>query len=147
MPLPEVLPWPPPAPTAMSTSAPTAAPTGSPKTDAPGASKHTICRLCHYRFTSDGNRHYYSEQVKEQAIDRCGQGMAVAAISRVLEVKLGTVYEWVKKARWALGIWVWVTLPRQRRGIAPAISFDDMRTCQQARREKRSGGRCGSGRR
>ena len=25
------------------------------------------CRLCHYRFTPDGNRHYYPEQVKEQA--------------------------------------------------------------------------------
>ena len=44
-----------------------------------------------YRFTPDGNRHYYSEQVKEQAIDLYGEGMAVAAISRVLEVKLGAV--------------------------------------------------------
>jgi len=49
------------------------------------------CRLRHYRFTPDGNRSYYSEQVKEQAIDMYGEGMAVAAISRVLEVKLGTV--------------------------------------------------------
>ena len=61
------------------------------------------CRLCHYRFTPDGNRHYCSEQVKEQAIDRYGEGMAVAAISRVLEVKLGTVYEWVKKSPVGLG--------------------------------------------
>ena len=56
------------------------------------------CRLCHYRFTPYGNRHYYSEQVKEQAIDMYGEGMAIAAISRVLEVKLGTVYEWIKKS-------------------------------------------------
>ena len=42
-----------------------------------------------------------------------------------------------QKARWALGIWVWATLPRQRRGIAPEISFDDMRTCQRARRGKK----------
>ena len=56
------------------------------------------CRLCHYRFTPDGNRHYYSEKVKEQAIDLYCEGMPVAAISRVLEVKLGTVYEWVKKS-------------------------------------------------
>ena len=56
------------------------------------------CRLCHYRFTPDGNRHCYSEQIKEQAIDMYGEGMAIAAISRVLEVKLGTVYEWVKKS-------------------------------------------------
>ena len=34
------------------------------------------CRLCHYRFTPDGNRHYYSEQIKEQAIDMYGEGMA-----------------------------------------------------------------------
>ena len=52
------------------------------------------CRLCHYRVTPDGNRHYYPEQVqvKEQAIAVYGEGKAVAAISRVLEVKLGTVY-------------------------------------------------------
>ena len=56
------------------------------------------CRLCHYRFTPDGNRHYYSEKVKEQAIDMYCEGMAVAAVSRVLDVKLGTVYEWVKKS-------------------------------------------------
>ncbi len=63
------------------------------------------CRLCHYRFTPDGNRHHYQEQVKEQAIDRYGVGMAVGAISRVLEVNLETVYGWVKKVRWALGVW------------------------------------------
>ena len=56
------------------------------------------CRLCHYRFTPDGNRHYYPKQVKEQAIDRYGEGTAIAAISRVLAVKPGTVYEWVKKS-------------------------------------------------
>ena len=48
----------------------------------PGASKPTAVRLCHYRFTPDGNRHYYSEKVKEQAIDMYGEGMAIAAISR-----------------------------------------------------------------
>ena len=82
----------------MITSAPTAAPTDSPKTDDPRANRPATCRLRHYRFTSDGNRHYYSEQVKEQAIDLYGEGMAIAAISRVLEVKLGTVYQWVKKS-------------------------------------------------
>ncbi len=35
-----------------------------------------------------------------------GEGMAVAAISRVLEVKPGAVYEWVKKSGgpWAFGL-------------------------------------------
>ena len=42
-----------------------------------------------------------------------GEGMAVAAISRVLAVKLGKVYEWVKKVRWALRIWAWVTMQCQ----------------------------------
>ena len=51
-----------------------------------------------YPFTPYGNRHYYSEQVKEQAIDMHGEGITVAAISRVLAVKPGTVYERGKKS-------------------------------------------------
>ena len=43
--------------------------------DGPLPGKQTYrCRLCHYRFTPDGNRHYYSEKVKEQAIDMYGEG-------------------------------------------------------------------------
>ena len=30
-----------------------------------------------------------------------GEGSSIEAISRVLGVKTGTVYSWVKKARWA----------------------------------------------
>jgi len=56
------------------------------------------CGDCRYRFTPEGNRHYYPAAVKEQAIDLYCEGNSVAAISRVLEVKLGTVYEWVKKS-------------------------------------------------
>ena len=48
------------------------------------------CRLCHYRFTPDGNRHYCSEQVKEQAIAMYGEGMSLAAISRVLVTRAAT---------------------------------------------------------
>ena len=33
------------------------------------------CRFCHYRFMPDGNRHYYPEQAKEQAIDLYGEGI------------------------------------------------------------------------
>ena len=104
------------------------------------------CRLCHYRFTPDSNRHYYSEQVKEQAIDLYDEGMAVAAISQVLEVKPGAVYEWIKKVRCALRIWVWVTKQRQRWGIVPAISFDEIGLIS-GRGGGRSGRKCGSGRR
>ena len=60
--------------------------------------------------------------------------MAVAAISRVLAVKPGAVYGWVKRVRWALGVWAWVTMQRQRCGIVPAIYFDEMWTYQRARR-------------
>ena len=96
------------------------------------------CRLCHYRFTPDGNRHYYSEQVKEQAIDMYGEGMAIAAISRVLEVKLGTVYEWVKKSPVGPGdLGLGSTMQRQQWGMVPAISFDEMWTYQRARRGKK----------
>ena len=35
-----------------------------------------------------------------------GDGVGVAAINRILAIKPGTVYEWVKKARWALSIGV-----------------------------------------
>ena len=27
-----------------------------------------LCRDCHHRFTPEGNRHYYSEKVKGQAL-------------------------------------------------------------------------------
>ena len=53
--------------------------------------KQTCYRLCHYRFTPDGNRHCHSEHIKEQATEMYGEGMAVATISRVLAIKLGTV--------------------------------------------------------
>ena len=42
-----------------------------------------------------------------------------------------------KKVRWALGIWAWVTMQRQRWGMVPAISFDEMWTYQRARRGKK----------
>ncbi len=51
------------------------------------------CRLCHYRFTPDGNRHYYSEQVKEQAIAMYGEGISIAAISRVLVTRAATSFK------------------------------------------------------
>ena len=32
------------------------------------------------------------------------EGLGLPAISRVLKAKLGTVYSWVKKARWGRGL-------------------------------------------
>ena len=67
--------------------------------DGRSRSKQTYrCRECHYRFTPDGNRHYYSEQVKRDALSMYCEGMSVSAISRVTGIKLGTVHSWVKKS-------------------------------------------------
>ena len=80
---------------------PTVGPTGCPKTDAPGAVRPTAagnatCGKCHYRFTPEGNRHYYPAEVKRQAVDMYAEGMGITAAIRVLGVKMGTVYSWVK---------------------------------------------------
>ena len=56
------------------------------------------CGECLHRFTPDGNRSYYSEEIKRQAIAMYTEGMGYAAISRVLGVKAETVYSWVKKS-------------------------------------------------
>ena len=56
------------------------------------------CGECLHRFTPEGNRSYYSEEIKRQAIAMYTEGMGYAAISRVLDVKPETVYSWVKKS-------------------------------------------------
>ena len=88
------------------------------------------CGDCHYRFTPTGNRHYCPERIKPQALRMYGDGRSISAISRVLAVKLGIVYAWIKKAPWALA---WVARQhRQRVTRRPAwrraqvISWDEM---------------------
>lgn len=56
------------------------------------------CGDCHYRFTPDGNRHYYSEAVKRQALDMYAEGTGITAIGRVLGVQTATVFSWIKKS-------------------------------------------------
>ena len=56
------------------------------------------CRECHYRFTPEGNRHYYSEAVKSQALEMYQEGAGITAIGRVLEVQTATVFSWIKKS-------------------------------------------------
>ena len=56
------------------------------------------CGDCLHRFVPEGNRHYYSEEFKLQAMDMYCEGSSISAISKVMGVKLGTVYSWVKKA-------------------------------------------------
>ena len=55
------------------------------------------CGQCLYRFTPQGNRRYYSEEMKAQAVGMYVEGVGVLVISRTLGVKAGTVYSWIKK--------------------------------------------------
>ena len=55
------------------------------------------CGDCHHRFTPGGNRHYYSEEVKAQALSMYCEGISISAISRIMGIQLGTVFSWVKK--------------------------------------------------
>ena len=56
------------------------------------------CRDCHYRFTPQGNRHYFPEATKRRAVDLYAEGTGITAASRVLGVKPATVFSWVKKS-------------------------------------------------
>ena len=56
------------------------------------------CGDCRYRFTPDGNRHYYSEKVKRQVLSMYAEGSSISAIAKVMNVKLATVFSWVKKS-------------------------------------------------
>lgn len=85
---------------ATTCAALTAVPTGYPKTVAPEGTRPPVsaggrlyrCTECHCRFTPGGDRHYYSEQVKGQALNMYQEGSSIWAIGRVLGVRLGTVY-------------------------------------------------------
>lgn len=75
---------------------------GSSRTTQHGASRGKQtgrCQQCFYRFTPDGNRHYYPETIKVQALRMYTDGISIAAIGRSLQIKTGTVGSWGKKAR------------------------------------------------
>ena len=57
-----------------------------------------------HRYTPEGNRHYYSEKVKSQAVRMYLEGSSIAAIGRALNVRLETVYSWIQKKLWRLRI-------------------------------------------
>ena len=62
------------------------------------------CGQCLYHFISGTKRPHRSEQVKAQAVSMYSDGSSMEAISRVMGVKPGTVYSWVKKSQLGLGI-------------------------------------------
>mgnify|MGYP001211501553 CR=1 FL=1 len=57
------------------------------------------CRECAYRFMPGATRHVYPERVRQEALRMYCEGTGIEAISRVLGVKSGTVYSWVKKSQ------------------------------------------------
>ena len=57
------------------------------------------CGDCKHRYTPEGNRHYYSEAVKSQAVSIYLEGSGRSAIGRVLPAPPETVYSWIKKSR------------------------------------------------
>ncbi len=82
----------------MTCAAPTAAPTGLPG-DGHSRGKQTHrCRDCLPRFTPEGNRHYFPETVKRQALEMYAEETGIAALGRVLGGQLTTVFSWVKKS-------------------------------------------------
>ena len=56
------------------------------------------CRDCHHRFTPEGNRRYFPEAVKRQALDMYAGGAGIAATGRALGARPATVFSWVKKS-------------------------------------------------
>ena len=104
------------------------------------------CGDCKCRYAPEGNLHFYSPNVIEQALAMYAEGSSAAAIGRAMEIKEGTVLRWVKKA--VLSGWIMdaerserkpdaTGLPsyvRKIRGInadypkVKTVSFDDMWT-------------------
>ena len=59
------------------------------------------CQDCVHRFSPSAKRRVYPEKVRQQAVSMYCEGNGVEVISRVLEVKTGTIYSWIKKTRTA----------------------------------------------
>ena len=57
------------------------------------------CGDCKYRRAPDGNRHFYSSKVIDQALAMYPEGASVASIGGALEIKEGAILRWVKKSR------------------------------------------------
>lgn len=70
-----------------------------PKAGLAGGKQTYRCGDCHHRFVPEGNRHYYPEHIKRQALEMYCEGSSISAVSRVMDIKLGTVYSWVKKSQ------------------------------------------------
>ena len=56
------------------------------------------CRQCLYHFIPDSKHPHQPERVKNLAVAMYAEGNSIEAIGRILEIKAGTVYSWVKKS-------------------------------------------------
>ena len=97
-----------------------------------------LCRHCDRRFTQNGKNPTHPDAVKKQAYAMYANGVGVSAISRILDVKLGTVYTWIKKkGKWALRALASKRKTRKSKGKAKAISLDEMWTYKGVRKGPR----------
>ncbi|BCS92576.1 MAG: hypothetical protein MjAS7_1184 [Metallosphaera javensis (ex Sakai et al. 2022)] len=55
-----------------------------------------LCRECGRKFV-EGAKHHHDRSVRERALRMYANGMSMRAISRVLQVPLGTVFTWIKR--------------------------------------------------
>ena len=62
------------------------------------------CGQCLYHFTPGAEHPHQPEGVRKLAVDMYTEGSNLEAIGRVLGVKPGTVYSWVKKSPVGLGV-------------------------------------------
>ena len=56
------------------------------------------CGDCRYRFTPEGNRHYYTERTIRQALNMYCEGGSISAVARAMDINFATVFTWVKKS-------------------------------------------------
>ncbi|ADX86702.1 ISC1173 transposase [Sulfolobus islandicus REY15A] len=56
-----------------------------------------LCRDCGRYFLGDATYHHHSKKLREEALRLYANGMSMRAISRVLNVPLGTVLTWIKR--------------------------------------------------
>ena len=87
------------------------------------------CGQCLCHFTPGTEHPQRSEEVRKLAVDLYTEGSSMEAMGRVLRVKLGAVYSWVKKTQWAWELLrVLVAQKVEHRRLRPArvISFDEM---------------------
>ena len=95
-------------------------------------------RDCRHRFTPEGNRHYFPEDLKRRAPDLYAGGAGIAATGRAPGVRTAAVFSWVKKARRSGELMGRPVRERalRRPGVprARVISFDETWTYAGARR-------------